>query len=82
MATNSNNYLALGLKVLALALYLVVVVATCAGVWNGNKEPFAIVCSIILLVLTLVGAVCLFRQMRARAIPAGQKKKEVNNDKS
>ena len=77
MATNPNNYLALGLKVLALALYLVVVIATCAGVWNGNKEPFAIVCSIILLLVTIAGIVVLYKRARAKAIPAAEKKKEV-----
>ncbi len=77
MATNPNNYLALGAKVLALALYLVVVIATCAGVWNGKKEPFAIVCSIILLVLTIAAVAWLYKRARAKAIPAAEKEKEV-----
>ena len=78
MAINPNNYLALGLKVLALALYLGLVIVTSAGVWNGNKEPFAIVSSIILLLVTIAGIVVLYKRARAKAIPASaEKKKEV-----
>lgn len=77
MAINPNNYLALGAKVLALALYLVVVIATCAGVWNGKREPFAIVCSIILLVLTIAAVAWLYKRSRAKVIPAAEKEKEV-----
>ena len=77
MANNPNNYLAAGAKVLALALYLGLVIVTCAGVWNGKREPFAIVCSIILLVLTIAAVAWLYKRARAKAIPAAEKEKEV-----
>ena len=77
MTNNPNNYLAAGAKVLALALYLGLVIVTCAGVWNGNKEPFAIVCSIILLLVTLAGVALLVRRIDASCKPAGKTEKEA-----
>ena len=55
--SNKSNYLALGVKGLALAVYLGLTIATCAGVWNGNREAFAVWASILLLIVNVAAVV-------------------------
>ena len=69
----NNNYVTLGLRLLGLAAYIGLTIVTCAGVWNGKQEPFAICAAIALLVVDLVAVAMVGRNLNP---DGGQKQKE------
>ena len=73
--TPETNNLVTGAKVLALALYLGLTIATCAGVWNGLQEPFAVWASILLLIINGAAVAWVFKRKIQQ--PAEKEKKEA-----
>lgn len=50
METDNKLRLAYGLKIFAFALYALLTIITCAGVWNYNPEGFIKWCAIALFI--------------------------------
>lgn len=51
MNQENKNRTAWGLKVLALAIFFILTVAVCSGVWSYCPEPWVKWCAIALLVV-------------------------------
>lgn len=54
MTPENKNRIVKGAKILALALFAIITIATCVGVWNFCPEPFVKWCAGILMAVNAV----------------------------
>lgn len=54
MTPENKNRIVKGAKILALALFALITIATCVGVWNFCKEPIVKWCAGILMAVNAV----------------------------
>lgn len=65
MNNDNKNRILKGLRMLALVIWLVLVIITCAGVWNFDKEEgFVRWCAFLLMAVNLFAISYLFVKFR------------------
>ena len=65
MNNDNKNRILMGLRMLALVIWLVLVIITCAGVWNFDKEEgFVRWCAFLLMAVNLCAIGYLFVKFR------------------